>query len=304
MGPRGASAHTCPRRWCRSSWAWRSFDRAPSTGATRRSVYVVALALQVGTNYANDYSDGIRGTDEVRVGPFRLTASKLVAAKHGSQRRLRRVLPRRCWRDCCSPRARRGGWSRSARRRSPPAGSTPVDRDPTATTASVSSSCSSTSASWRPSAPRTCSTSRFRVVRGGSASRRASWLVRCSKRTTCATSTGDRSVGQEDAGRATRIARAHRGSSRSAWLGVLVGIAGVGHTSSLASSRSSLYVPAIRLAFSTKNGRELLPMLKYSARAQLQLGALLALVLILRIGDMKSAHRAAALVAGCSRWAA
>lgn len=41
---------------------------------------VVALALQVGTNYANDYSDGVRGTDEVRVGPFRLTASKLVPA--------------------------------------------------------------------------------------------------------------------------------------------------------------------------------------------------------------------------------
>ena len=42
---------------------------------------VVALALQVGTNYANDYSDGVRGTDEARVGPFRLTASKLVAAR-------------------------------------------------------------------------------------------------------------------------------------------------------------------------------------------------------------------------------
>src|SRR3984957_847818 len=41
---------------------------------------VVALTLQVGTNYANDYSDGIRGTDEVRVGPFRLTASALVRA--------------------------------------------------------------------------------------------------------------------------------------------------------------------------------------------------------------------------------
>ena len=41
---------------------------------------VVALALQVGTNYANDYSDGVRGTDEVRVGPFRLTASGLVPA--------------------------------------------------------------------------------------------------------------------------------------------------------------------------------------------------------------------------------
>jgi 1,4-dihydroxy-2-naphthoate polyprenyltransferase len=39
---------------------------------------VVALALQVGTNYANDFSDGIKGTDENRVGPFRLTASGLV----------------------------------------------------------------------------------------------------------------------------------------------------------------------------------------------------------------------------------
>jgi len=38
------------------------------------------------------------------------------------------------------------------------------------------------------------------------------------------------------------------------------------------------------LAFSNKNGRELLPMLKYSARAQLQLGALLAVVLVFQIG--------------------
>ena len=36
---------------------------------------VVALALQVGVNYANDYSDGIRGTDERRVGPVRLVAA-------------------------------------------------------------------------------------------------------------------------------------------------------------------------------------------------------------------------------------
>lgn len=35
----------------------------------------VALALQVGVNFANDYSDGIRGTDVDRVGPLRLTAS-------------------------------------------------------------------------------------------------------------------------------------------------------------------------------------------------------------------------------------
>src|ERR687893_784376 len=36
---------------------------------------VVALALQVAVNYANDYSDGTRGTDAVRVGPMRLVGS-------------------------------------------------------------------------------------------------------------------------------------------------------------------------------------------------------------------------------------
>jgi len=41
---------------------------------------VVSLALQVGTNYANDYSDGVRGTDAVRVGPVRLVASGLAPA--------------------------------------------------------------------------------------------------------------------------------------------------------------------------------------------------------------------------------
>lgn len=35
----------------------------------------VAVALQIGVNYANDYSDGIRGTDDDRVGPFRLVGS-------------------------------------------------------------------------------------------------------------------------------------------------------------------------------------------------------------------------------------
>ncbi len=36
----------------------------------------VSLLLQIGVNYANDYSDGIRGTDEDRVGPMRLVGSK------------------------------------------------------------------------------------------------------------------------------------------------------------------------------------------------------------------------------------
>ncbi len=40
---------------------------------------VVALALVVGVNYANDYSDGIRGTDDERVGPVRLVGSRLAA---------------------------------------------------------------------------------------------------------------------------------------------------------------------------------------------------------------------------------
>jgi 1,4-dihydroxy-2-naphthoate octaprenyltransferase len=40
---------------------------------------VVSLALQVGVNYANDYSDGVRGTDDERVGPLRLVASGLAA---------------------------------------------------------------------------------------------------------------------------------------------------------------------------------------------------------------------------------
>ncbi|NLE70647.1 MAG: 1,4-dihydroxy-2-naphthoate polyprenyltransferase [Actinomycetales bacterium] len=44
----------------------------------------VALALQVGVNFANDYSDGIRGTDVDRVGPLRLTAS--AAARPGQVR--------------------------------------------------------------------------------------------------------------------------------------------------------------------------------------------------------------------------
>jgi 1,4-dihydroxy-2-naphthoate octaprenyltransferase len=39
---------------------------------------LVALSIQIGTNYANDYSDGVRGTDsEARVGPVRLVGSGL-----------------------------------------------------------------------------------------------------------------------------------------------------------------------------------------------------------------------------------
>jgi 1,4-dihydroxy-2-naphthoate polyprenyltransferase len=42
---------------------------------------IVALGLQIGTNYVNDYADGVRGTDEVRVGPVRLVAGKLATVR-------------------------------------------------------------------------------------------------------------------------------------------------------------------------------------------------------------------------------
>jgi 1,4-dihydroxy-2-naphthoate polyprenyltransferase len=49
-------------------WAWRA-----------AAALVVALALQVGVNYANDYQDGVRGTDSDRVGPTRLVATGLAS---------------------------------------------------------------------------------------------------------------------------------------------------------------------------------------------------------------------------------
>lgn len=43
---------------------------------------LLALALQIGVNYANDYSDGVKGTDLDRVGPLRLTASGIASPSH------------------------------------------------------------------------------------------------------------------------------------------------------------------------------------------------------------------------------
>ena len=53
--------------------AMQSFDATLSLLAL-----AVALFLQIGVNFANDYSDGIRGTDDNRVGPLRLTGSKSI----------------------------------------------------------------------------------------------------------------------------------------------------------------------------------------------------------------------------------
>ena len=60
----GAAAHAGSARWWAAALA-----------------LVVALALQVGVNYANDYSDGVRGTDADRVGPLRLVGSGTASAR-------------------------------------------------------------------------------------------------------------------------------------------------------------------------------------------------------------------------------
>ena len=89
---------------------------------------VVALALQVGVNYANDYSDGVRGTDRDRKGPLRLTATG-TATPHAVRNAAAlafgvaavvgpRAVARRRTRGCCS----------SASPPSPPPCSTPAAR--------------------------------------------------------------------------------------------------------------------------------------------------------------------------------
>jgi 1,4-dihydroxy-2-naphthoate polyprenyltransferase len=57
-----------------------SFDRSVSW-LNALLALVVALGIQIGTNYVNDYADGLRGTDEVRVGPVRLVAGNLATAR-------------------------------------------------------------------------------------------------------------------------------------------------------------------------------------------------------------------------------
>ncbi|MDQ4105323.1 MAG: 1,4-dihydroxy-2-naphthoate polyprenyltransferase, partial [Actinomycetota bacterium] len=72
----GARPRTLPNSIAPVLAGWGA---AAATGASHWArallALVVALALQIGVNYANDYSDGIRGTDTVRVGPMRLVGS-------------------------------------------------------------------------------------------------------------------------------------------------------------------------------------------------------------------------------------
>jgi len=242
---------------------------------------VIALALQIGTNYANDYSDGIRGTDAVRVGPFRLTASKLVPASTVRNVAFASFLfagfaglllasRTSWWLIAIGATAMCAGWFYTG-------GPHPYGYYgfgelfvfiyfglvATVGTAYV----------------------QHLTIPG-----RAWWLGVATGFMACALLEANnlRDVdGDRSAGKKTLAARMDR--ARAPWLfaacvlGVLVGTVGAGHTV-VGIVAILLYVPAMRLAFSSKRGRELLPMLQYSAQVQVVLGALLAVVLLFRFG--------------------
>ncbi len=241
---------------------------------------VVALTLQIGTNYANDYSDGIRGTDEVRVGPFRLTASKLVRARlvrtaafawffAGGVAGLYLASRTSWWLLLIGVTAVLAGWFYTG-------GPKPygyygfgelfvfVYFGLVATVGTA-------------------------YVQHLFIPARAWWLGVACGFMACALLEANNLrdvVGDANAGKKTLAARLQR--QRASWLyvicavGVFAGFAASGH-SVVAVVALLAYLPATRLAFSKRNGRELLPMLVYSARAQLELGLLVSLALLFRV---------------------
>jgi 1,4-dihydroxy-2-naphthoate octaprenyltransferase len=241
---------------------------------------VVALTLQIGTNYANDYSDGIRGTDEVRVGPFRLTASKLVPAKRvrnaaftwffvGALAGLYLASRTSWWLLLIGATAVMAGWFYTGGPR--PYGYYGFGElfvfvyfglVATVGTAYVQHLFIPTRAWWL----------------GVACGFMACALLEANNLRDV--------LGDANVGKKTLAARLQR--KRASWLyvicavGVFVGFAGAGH-SVVGIVALLAYFPATRLAFSEKNGRELLPMLIFSARAQLQLGALVSLAMIFRV---------------------
>jgi 1,4-dihydroxy-2-naphthoate octaprenyltransferase len=233
---------------------------------------VVALSLQIGTNYANDYSDGVRGTDEVRVGPFRLTASKLVApatVKYaawawffvGASVGLWLASRTSWWLVVIGATAVLAGWFYTGGPK--PYGyygfgelfvMTYFGFVATVGTAYVQHLSIPNSAWW------------FALACG-------SMACALLEANNLRDAQGDRLAGKK-----TMAARL--GRERASWLyalfvsGVVVGVAAGGEPI-VALVALVLYVPGLRMAFSSRLGRELLGLLKASARAQLAIGALL-----------------------------
>ncbi len=238
---------------------------------------VVAIALQVGTNYANDYSDGVRGTDAVRVGPFRLTASGLVTPG----------------------RVRGAAWAAFAL--AALAGVTLAART---SWWLVPVGVSAVAAGWLyTGGPRPygylglgelfvlvyfgfVATVGTAYVQRGTFPSSAWWLALAAGSMACALleannlrdADGDAAVGK-------RTLAARLGRRRGSWLyavavaGTVLGLA-LGGAWPVAIVALLAYAPALRLAFSPRQGRELLPLLKASARAQLALGALGCVVVV------------------------
>ena len=158
LGPGRSAADAGRGRLPGAGGHGRGGRRGPVVAWRALAALVVALALQVGVNYANDYSDGVRGTDtRPALGPARLTAAGLAApaarqaGRAASPSRVAAVAGlalavavdlRCCW----------SGWPPS-----PPRCCTPAAPGPTATRGSASWSCSSSSASWPPAGRPTCS---------------------------------------------------------------------------------------------------------------------------------------------------
>jgi 1,4-dihydroxy-2-naphthoate octaprenyltransferase len=236
---------------------------------------VVGLALQIGTNYANDYSDGVRGTDEVRVGPFRLTASGLVGAR----------------------RVRSTAWAFFAL-----AAGAGVALAALTSWWLVPIGCTAVLAGWfYTGGPKPYGYFGFgelfvMVYFGFVATVGTSYVQHLTIPTSswwwglatgsmaCALLEannlrdveGDRAVSK-------KTLAARLGRRRGSWLyvacvaGVAVGAAAAGQPL-VALVALALYAPGIRLALSSRQGRELLELLKVSARAQLATGALAVVV--------------------------
>ncbi len=236
---------------------------------------VVALALQVGTNYANDYSDGVRGTDEVRVGPFRLTASKLVAARvvkaaafiaFGVAAATGLVL------------AARTSWWLVA------LGATAILAGYLYTGGPKPYGYFGLGELFVMAYFGLFATVGTAFVQHGHVVAASWWLGVSTGSMACALLEANnlRDVaGDAAVGKWTLAARL--GRRRGAWLyvasvaGVVGGIA-LGGEPIVAVAAVLAYVPGMRMAFSSREGRELVALLQHSARAQLAVGALLVVV--------------------------
>ncbi len=236
---------------------------------------MVALFLQIGTNYANDYADGVRGTDEVRVGPFRLTASRLVPAT-----RVRDAA----W--LCFAAAAAAGLLLAA----------------TTSWWLVPVGVTAVSAGWfYTGGPRpygyygfgelfvmiyfgfvaTVGTAYVQHLRVPSS---AWWFALATGSMACALLEANNLRDIEgDRGAGKRTLAARLGRERGSWLyavcvaGAALGVA-LGGEPLVGLVVVAAYVPALRLAFSPRAGRDLIALLVASARAQLAVGVLLVVV--------------------------